>query len=241
MAVNNKIRVGIAGVSPNRRFASIAHIPALQALPEFEISAVCTTRQDSADAAAKHYGVRLAFCDAEKLAHHPDVDLVAVSVKVPAVRSTPFRATRFIASRPPELRRGSSVCGRCLPLPVLDGVPPPKRGKYVPASRARSREKAVPLLRGTERCYGAGGEEMAPSSLREPMECPDAQPNDWSRSLVALDQDGTIVAVVGMSQSSWLVAGMLPGIERQPRKKLEPSAKRLLGLLLRWRDEAVKA
>src|ERR1700720_4584634 len=55
------------------------------------------------------------------------------------------------------------------------------------------------------------------------------QPNDLSRSLVALDQDSTIIAVVEMSQSSWLVAGMLPGIERQPRKKLEPSAERLLG------------
>src|SRR5580704_747472 len=54
------------------------------------------------------------------------------------------------------------------------------------------------------------------------------QPNDLSRSLVALDQDSTIIAVVEMSQSSWLVAGMLPGIERQPRKKLEPSAERLL-------------
>src|SRR5271170_8063027 len=50
------------------------------------------------------------------------------------------------------------------------------------------------------------------------------QPNDLSRSLVTLDQDSTIIAVVEMSQSSWLVAGMLPGIERQPRKKLEPSA-----------------
>src|ERR1700719_4777502 len=67
------------------------------------------------------------------------------------------------------------------------------------------------------------------------------QPNDLSRSLVALDPDSTIIAVVEMSQSSWLVGGMLPGIERQPRKKLEPSAERLLGLLHRWRDEAVKA
>jgi predicted dehydrogenase len=83
MATSYKIRVGIVGASPNRGFASIAHIPALQALPEFEISAVCTTRQDSADAAAKHYGVPLAFWDAEKLAQHPDVDLVTVSVKVP--------------------------------------------------------------------------------------------------------------------------------------------------------------
>ena len=44
-----------------------------------------------------------------------------------------------------------------------------------------------------------------------------------------------------MSQSSSLVGGVLPGIDRQPCKKLEPSAERLLGLLLRWRDEAVRA
>src|SRR6202045_1798655 len=69
---------------------------------------------------------------------------------------------------------------------------------------------------------------------------PMPQPNDLSRSLVALDQDSTIIAVVEMSQSSWLVAGMLPGIERQPRKKLDPRAGRLLGLLHRWGDEVVK-
>src|ERR1700719_2705230 len=83
MVTNSKIRVGIVGASPNRGFASIAHIPALQELPDFEISAVCTTRQDSAEAAARRYGVPLAFCDAEKLAQHPDIDLVTVSVKVP--------------------------------------------------------------------------------------------------------------------------------------------------------------
>src|SRR5437667_2886274 len=67
------------------------------------------------------------------------------------------------------------------------------------------------------------------------------QPNDLSRSLVALDQNSTIIAVVELSHSSWLVAGMLPGIERQPHKKLEPSPERLLGLLHRWRDESVRA
>src|SRR5713101_3054652 len=67
------------------------------------------------------------------------------------------------------------------------------------------------------------------------------QPNDLSRSLVALDQNSTIIAVVELSQSSWLVGGVLPGIERQPCKKLEPSAERLLGLLHRWRDEVVRA
>jgi transposase len=45
------------------------------------------------------------------------------------------------------------------------------------------------------------------------------QPNDLSRSLVALDENSTIIAVGELSQSSWLVAGMLPGID-QPRKKL---------------------
>jgi predicted dehydrogenase len=79
MLNRNKIRVGIVGANPRRGFASIAHIPALQALADFEISAVCTTRQDSADAAAKHFGVPLAFSDAEKLARHTDVDLVTVS------------------------------------------------------------------------------------------------------------------------------------------------------------------
>ena len=67
------------------------------------------------------------------------------------------------------------------------------------------------------------------------------QPNDLSRSLVALDHNSTIVAVVELSQSSWLVGGVLPGIERQPRKKLEPSPERLLAVLHRWRDEAVRA
>ena len=83
MITSGNIRVGIVGVNPSRGFASIAHIPALRALPDFEITALCTTRQDSADAAARHFGVPLAFSDAEKLAQHPDVDLVTVSVEVP--------------------------------------------------------------------------------------------------------------------------------------------------------------
>jgi hypothetical protein len=61
------------------------------------------------------------------------------------------------------------------------------------------------------------------------------QPKDLSRSLVALDRNNTIIAAVELSQSSWLVAGVLPGIERQPRKKLEPSPERLLAVLHGWR------
>src|SRR5438876_1038251 len=87
-----------------------------------------------------------------------------------------------------------------------------------------------------------GRREMATSSLYLIDGVPAMpQPNDLSRSLVALDRNRTIIAVIEMSHSSWLVAGMLPGIERQPRKKLEPSPERLLGLLHRWQYEAVRA
>src|ERR1700740_3580247 len=83
MTTSSKIRVGIVGASASRGFASIAHIPALCALPQFEIAAVCTARQETAEAAARHYGVLHAFADAEQLARHADVDLVTISVKVP--------------------------------------------------------------------------------------------------------------------------------------------------------------
>jgi len=45
------------------------------------------------------------------------------------------------------------------------------------------------------------------------------QPNDLSRSLAALDENSTLIAVIEMSQSSWLVAGTVPGVERHPTKK----------------------
>jgi len=61
-----------------------------------------------------------------------------------------------------------------------------------------------------------------------------------SRSLTSLEQDSTIIAVIEMSQSSWLVAGIVPGIERHPLKKLELSEEELVRLLMRWRVEATK-
>jgi transposase len=67
------------------------------------------------------------------------------------------------------------------------------------------------------------------------------QRNDLSRSLVALDQNSTMIAVIEMSRSSWLVAGIIPGIDRHPLKKLEPDQESLLRLLQRWRDEAARA
>jgi len=72
------------------------------------------------------------------------------------------------------------------------------------------------------------------------MEHPMSQLNDLSRSLTSLEQDSTIIAVIEMSQSSWLVAGIVPGIERHPLKKLELSEEELVRLLMRWRVEATK-
>ena len=65
--------------------------------------------------------------------------------------------------------------------------------------------------------------------------------NDLSRSLIALEPAGTLIAVIEMSLSSWLVAGIVPGIERQPLKKLAVDESALLRLLHRWREEAEKA
>ena len=65
--------------------------------------------------------------------------------------------------------------------------------------------------------------------------------NDLSRSLTSLEPAGTLIAVIEMSLSSWLVAGIVPGVERQPLKKLAVDESALLKLLHRWREEAKKA
>jgi transposase len=73
-------------------------------------------------------------------------------------------------------------------------------------------------------------------------ECPMPQSkDDLSRSLVALDQNSTIIALIELSSATWLVGGIVPGINRDPLKKLVPDQEALLKLLYRWRDEARKA
>ena len=62
--------------------------------------------------------------------------------------------------------------------------------------------------------------------------------DDLSRSLVALEEDSTLVAVIDMSLSSWVVLGLVPGLRRRPEKKLGADEEGLLSLLHRWRDEA---
>jgi predicted dehydrogenase len=75
--------VGIIGVSAVRGWAATAHIPALQALPNYEIRALSAHNADSAHAAGEAFGVGAVFSDHEQMVTQPDIDVVAVTVKVP--------------------------------------------------------------------------------------------------------------------------------------------------------------
>src|SRR6516164_7629791 len=86
-----------------------------------------------------------------------------------------------------------------------------------------------------------GGVDIASIVRCEPMELPMQTLNNLSRSLIALEPASTLIVVIEMSLSSWLVAGIVPGIERQPLKKLAVDESALLRLLHRWREEAEKA
>src|SRR5438105_12241971 len=75
--------IGIIGVNPAWGWASAAHIPALRALPNYEIRALSATTREAARAAGKAFGIEAVYADHEELVARPDVDLVAVTVKVP--------------------------------------------------------------------------------------------------------------------------------------------------------------
>ncbi|PWJ87444.1 hypothetical protein C8D77_11620 [Mesorhizobium loti] len=64
---------------------------------------------------------------------------------------------------------------------------------------------------------------------------------DASKSLTALDRDRTLVAVIEMNQTKWLIAATIPGFERNPLKKLDADPDLVLRLLRRWRSEAIQA
>src|SRR5215475_16182272 len=135
---------------------------------------------------------------------------------------TKWQGVALIGS-PVRLSMENSACcvsNACLKLP--------RRGPYGETSRREA--------------MGRAAEVVAPSSsMRTDGGYPVAQVNDLSRSLTAFDPISTLVVVVEMSKAKWLVSGAVPGVERQPLKKLEPDATALLRLIERWRNEAVRA
>ncbi|OYZ82853.1 MAG: hypothetical protein B7Y12_01735 [Rhizobiales bacterium 24-66-13] len=81
--MEKKIRLGLIGASAKGTWSSRSHLPALQSSRDVELTAVCTTKADSAEAARQAYGARLAFDDYRKMVASPEIDAVAVVVRVP--------------------------------------------------------------------------------------------------------------------------------------------------------------
>src|SRR4051795_9762052 len=160
-----------------------------------------------------------------------------------------------LPSDPPPVRRWG-----CQP-PVETGLPrlpaspfqravprTPGGSRRVPVSIASPLTRPSPFPRRVgiriftfEMLWGGRWRDVTIVAGSNAMERPMAQQlDDLSRSLTPLEQDSTIIAVIEMSQASWLVAGVVPGIERHPLKKLEPSEVELLRLFMRWRAEATQ-
>jgi len=78
----NKIRLGVIGANVSKGWGPRAHLPALVASPDFELTAVCTTREESARASKEKFGAKMAFHDYRDLLKCPDIDAVAVVLRV---------------------------------------------------------------------------------------------------------------------------------------------------------------
>ena len=91
---DDRIRVGIIGATVNRGWGWRSHIPALRMLPEYELAAICTAHQETAEAAAEATGARHAFSDYRTLVACPDIDLVTIAVRVPWHREMALAALK---------------------------------------------------------------------------------------------------------------------------------------------------
>src|SRR5689334_7263726 len=80
----DKVRLGLVGASVSGTWSARSHLPALQASSEVELTAVCTTRAESSEAARRAYSARLAFDDYRKMVASPEIDAVAIVVRVPS-------------------------------------------------------------------------------------------------------------------------------------------------------------
>ena len=82
--MTDKIRLGFVGANVNSSWASQSHFPAMLASPDVEFTAACTTRPESAEEARQAFGAKLAFHDFREMAASPDIDAIAVVVRVPS-------------------------------------------------------------------------------------------------------------------------------------------------------------
>ena len=80
----DKIRLGLIGASVQGTWSARSHLPALRASDDIELTAVCTTKTETAEAARRAWGAKLAFDDWRRMVEAPDIDAVAVVVRVPS-------------------------------------------------------------------------------------------------------------------------------------------------------------
>ncbi|MQG21472.1 MAG: Gfo/Idh/MocA family oxidoreductase, partial [SAR202 cluster bacterium] len=80
---DEKLRVGIVGANVTNGWAPRAHLPAILALPEFELAAVCTSQPETAAASQEKFGAHMAFHNYQDMVNHPKIDIVSVVLKVP--------------------------------------------------------------------------------------------------------------------------------------------------------------
>src|SRR3954462_7651493 len=154
---------------------------------------------------------------------------------------TPVRPAACASWGAASPRRDGSPPMTRITLPTCR-APHPGGSRRVPVSIASPLTRPSPFPRRAgiriftfEMLWGRRWRDVTIVAGSNAMERPMAQQlDDLSRSLTPLEQDSTIIAVIEMSQASWLVAGIVPGIERHPLKKLEPSEVDLLRLLMRW-------
>ena len=147
-----RIRVGIVGTTPLRGWAKTAHIPALCALDEYEITAVAASREESAREVAAELGIGHALTDPRRLAALPDVDLVVVTVKVPAhdelVRAA-LDAGKSVGTEPPP----STTPGRAAASdPTARGETPGRSRGRLPRPVRQSRSATSRRAAGRTPC-----------------------------------------------------------------------------------------
>lgn len=82
--MTNKVRLGLIGASVSGTWSSRSHLPAVKASDDVELTAVCTTKPESAEAARQAYGAKLAFHDYNTMVASPEIDAVSVVVRVPS-------------------------------------------------------------------------------------------------------------------------------------------------------------
>ena len=95
--MSSRIRVGIVGATVTvggSGWGARAHVPALRALPQYELKAVCTAHPETALASREAFGTELAFHDYDAMLACPDIDLVSVVTRVPTHYELVMRALR---------------------------------------------------------------------------------------------------------------------------------------------------